>query len=96
VADNETRLSLLAERWRGAARDVQHVAYVQVGIGIGGAVLIDGRLYRGKSGAAGEISYMLDVDVPEDDAPGAVPTGPFERAAGGRAYQRLGAAAARG
>ena len=96
VADNETRLSLLAECWRGAARDVQHVAYVQVGIGIGGAVLIEGRLYRGKSGAAGEISYMLDVDVPEDDAPGASPTGPFERAAGGRAYHRLGAAAARG
>jgi predicted NBD/HSP70 family sugar kinase len=96
VADNETRLSLLAECWRGAARDVEHVAYVQVGIGIGGALLIDGRLVRGKSGAAGEISYMLDVDVPEDDAPGAIPTGPFERAAGGRAYHRLGAAAAAG
>jgi predicted NBD/HSP70 family sugar kinase len=96
VADNETRLSLLAECWRGAARDVANVAYVQVGIGIGGALLIDGRLFRGKSGAAGEISYLLDADVPADDAPGAVPTGPFERSAGGRAYARLGAAAARG
>jgi predicted NBD/HSP70 family sugar kinase len=94
VADNEARLSLLAEVWRGAARDVSHVAYVQVGIGIGGALLIDGRLFRGKSGAAGEISYLLDVDEPEDDAPGGTPTGPFERAAGGRAYARLGAAAA--
>jgi predicted NBD/HSP70 family sugar kinase len=94
VADNEARLSLLAEVWRGAARDVAHVAYVQVGIGIGGALLIDGRLFRGKSGAAGEISYLLDVDEPEDDAPGGTPTGPFERAAGGRAYARLGAAAA--
>jgi predicted NBD/HSP70 family sugar kinase len=96
VADNETRLSLLAECWRGAAREVPHVAYVQVGIGIGGALLIDGRLFRGKRGAAGEISYLLDVDEPADDAPGSTPTGPFERAAGGRAYTRLGAAAAAG
>jgi predicted NBD/HSP70 family sugar kinase len=94
IADNEARLSLLAERWRGVARDVRHVAYVQVGIGIGGALLIDGQLFRGRNGAAGEISYLLDVDVPEDDAPGATPTGPFERAAGGRAYARLGAAVA--
>jgi predicted NBD/HSP70 family sugar kinase len=96
VADNEARLSLLAECWRGAARDVRHVAYVQAGIGIGGALLIDGQLFRGRNGAAGEISYLLDVDEPEDDAPGATPTGPFERAAGGRAYARLGAAAAAG
>ena len=96
VADNETRLSLLAECWRGAARDVPHVVYVQVGIGIGGALVLDGRLFRGKSGAAGEISYLLDVDEPDDDAPGGTPTGPFERAAGGRAYARLGAAAAAG
>jgi predicted NBD/HSP70 family sugar kinase len=94
IADNEARLSLLAECWRGAARDLHHVAYVQVGIGIGGALLINGQLYRGKSGAAGEISYLLDVEEPEDDSPGATPTGPFERAAGGRAYARLGAAAA--
>ena len=96
VADNETRLSLLAERWRGAARDLDHVVYVQVGIGIGGALMLDGRLFRGKRGAAGEISYLLDVEEPEDDAPGRTPTGPFERAAGGHAYARLGAAAAAG
>jgi predicted NBD/HSP70 family sugar kinase len=96
IAENETRLSLLAECWRGAARDVSHVVYVQVGIGIGGALLVDGRLFRGKSGAAGEIAYLLDVDDVADDAPGAIPTGPFERAAGGRAYARAGATAARG
>jgi predicted NBD/HSP70 family sugar kinase len=91
VVDNETRLSLLAEGWRGAARGVDNVAYVQVGIGIGGAVLVDGRLVRGKSGAAGEIAYLLDAGEDGDGA-----TGPFEHAAGGRAYARLGAAAARG
>lgn len=96
LADNETRLSLLAECWRGVARGVPHVAYVQVGVGIGGALVIDGKLLRGKSGAAGEISYLLDVDEPEDDAPGGTPTGPFERAAGARAYGRLGAAAMAG
>jgi predicted NBD/HSP70 family sugar kinase len=96
VADNESRLSLLAERWRGAARELHHVVYIQVGIGIGGALMLDGKLFRGKRGAAGEISYLLDVDEPEDDAPGRTPTGPFERAAGGHAYARLGTAAAAG
>ena len=95
VADNETRLSLLAECWRGAAQGVSNVAHVLIGVGIGGALLIDGRLVRGKSGAAGEIAYLLDVEEP-DDAPGATPTGPFERAAGGRAYARLGTAAMEG
>jgi predicted NBD/HSP70 family sugar kinase len=92
VADNETRLSLLAEAWRGTARGVDNVAYVQVGIGIGGAVLVDGRLVRGKSGAAGEIGYLLDAG----EAAGNGAVGPFEHAAGGRAYARLGAEAARG
>jgi predicted NBD/HSP70 family sugar kinase len=97
VADNETRLSLLAECWRGAARGVADAAYVQVGIGIGGAILIGGTLYRGKSGAAGEIAYMLDVvdgEEPAGERPSATGAGPFERAAGGRAYARLGARAA--
>jgi predicted NBD/HSP70 family sugar kinase len=104
VADNETRLSLLAECWRGAARGVADAAYVQVGIGIGGAILIGGTLHRGKSGAAGEIAYMLDVvdgDEPvaaagTDGSASVAGAGPFERAAGGRAYARFGSSAARG
>jgi predicted NBD/HSP70 family sugar kinase len=91
--DNETNLSLLGERWQGAAVGVRNALYVQVGVGIGGAILIDGEVYRGMSGAAGEIGYLLGEEDPE---PPQLGSGPFEWAAGARAYVRLGARAAAG
>ena len=93
VVDNETDMSLLAECWRGAARDARHAVYVQVGIGIGGAILVNGELFRGKRGAAGEIGYLIGRDEPDGEPP-AGGSGPFEWTAGGRAYARLGARAA--
>jgi predicted NBD/HSP70 family sugar kinase len=94
VVENETHLSLLAEQWIGAASHHLNVVYVQLGIGIGAAILIDGRLYRGSSGAAGEIAYLVtdaDVDQPRESA-----AGPFEWFAGGDAFRRRGAMAAIG
>jgi predicted NBD/HSP70 family sugar kinase len=91
AVDNETNLSLLAEADQGVARGVPNVLYVQVGVGIGAAVLVGGELYRGAHGAAGEIGYLPGDDEPEAPEFGA---GRFEWAAGGRAYARLGARAA--
>lgn len=94
VVENESHLSLLAEQWRGGAQGVENVVLIQVGIGIGGALLLGGQLYRGSSGAAGEIAYFA-VDGDEQVPPGSS-TGSFEWFAGGHAYRRHGAAAARG
>jgi predicted NBD/HSP70 family sugar kinase len=93
VADNEVRLALLAERWRGAAVEIDDALYVQIGVGIGGGVLFGGEVYRGASGAAGEIGYL---PLFEKEEPGGG-LGPFEHAAGGTAFARLArrAAAAR-
>jgi predicted NBD/HSP70 family sugar kinase len=88
--DNEVRLSLLAERWWGAARDVDHAFLVQIGVGIGGGVLLDGEVYRGAGGAAGEIGYLPLFDTEEPSGG----LGPFEHAAGGSAFARLGRRAA--
>ncbi len=45
--------------WRyGAARDGQHVVCVTLGTGVGGALILDGRLYRGARLGAGEIGHM--------------------------------------
>jgi predicted NBD/HSP70 family sugar kinase len=85
LVDNEVRLSLLAERWRGAAQEIDDAFFVQIGIGIGGGVLFGGKIYRGAGGAAGEIGYL-----PLFDAAGRSDgLGPFEHAAGGSAFARL-------
>jgi predicted NBD/HSP70 family sugar kinase len=85
VVDNEVRLSLLAERWRGAAQEIDDAFFVQIGIGIGGGVLFGGEVYRGAGGAAGEIGYLPLFDG-EEASDG---LGPFEHAAGGTAFARL-------
>jgi predicted NBD/HSP70 family sugar kinase len=93
LADNEVHLALIAERWLGAIQGVDDALYVQFGIGIGAGILIGGQLYRGATGAAGEIGYMPVADpcsLPPDGV------GQFEHAAGGRAFARLGCLAARG
>jgi predicted NBD/HSP70 family sugar kinase len=85
LVDNEVRLSLLAEQWRGAAHGVDHAFLVQIGVGIGGGVLLGGEVHRGATGAAGEIGYLPLFDD-EESADG---LGPFEHAAGGTAFARL-------
>ena len=85
LVDNEVRLSLLAERWRGAAQEIDDAFFVQIGIGIGGGVLFGGEVYRGATGAAGEIGYLPLFD--EEEASDGL--GPFEHAAGGSAFARL-------
>jgi glucokinase len=92
LVENEVHLSVLAERWRGAARGVDDALFVQAGYGIGGGLLVGGRLYRGANGAAGEIGYLPFAEdwEPRDGL------GPFEHAAGGSAYARHGRRAAAG
>lgn len=93
LVENEVHLAMLAERWSGAACETSDAFLIHVGVGIGGAVLIDGRLYRGASGAAGEIGYLPLDDGADEDPDRQL--GPFERTAGGHGFARLGQAAAR-
>jgi len=56
--ENDVNLAALGEQAHGAGRGVQHSVFIWVGTGIGLGIIVDGRLYRGASGAAGEIAYM--------------------------------------
>jgi len=69
VVENDGNCVALAEGWTGAAAGVRHYLALTLGTGIGGGIVIDGRLYRGANGAAGEWGYMLvDGKVWEDHA----------------------------
>jgi predicted NBD/HSP70 family sugar kinase len=59
VVDNDVNLCALAETVSGAARDYSHVVYVKVSTGVGCGLMIDGKLYRGQIGTAGEIGHMV-------------------------------------
>lgn len=58
VLDNDANAAGLAEGRLGAARDCGSAVCLTVGFGIGGAILIDGRLWRGCSGMAGELGRL--------------------------------------
>jgi predicted NBD/HSP70 family sugar kinase len=92
LVENEVHLSVIGERWRGAAQGIDDAVYVQLGVGIGAGIMIGGEVYRGAGGAAGELGSLPFPG--DDDEPSGL--GAFERVAGGRAYARLGAAAAAG
>ncbi len=58
---NDANVAILAEVARGAAQGSKHAIYLTLSTGIGGGVLIDGRLLLGQEGFAAEIGHMLLV-----------------------------------
>jgi glucokinase len=56
--DNDANCAVLGEWWRGAARDTQIAIGMTIGTGIGGGIIIGGRLFHGASDIAGEIGHM--------------------------------------
>ncbi|WP_372455572.1 ROK family protein [Sphaerisporangium fuscum] len=56
--ENDVDLAAVGEGAYGLGQGIDHFALVWIGTGIGMGVVIDGKLYRGAQGAAGEISYM--------------------------------------
>jgi predicted NBD/HSP70 family sugar kinase len=57
LVDNEVRALAQAEHQYGAARQARTVVFLDAGSGVGGAVILDGQLYRGMHGAAGEVGH---------------------------------------
>lgn len=57
--ENDANCAALAELYKGAARDVNDVLFMVIGSGIGGAVIMDRKLYKGRNLFGGEFGYML-------------------------------------
>jgi predicted NBD/HSP70 family sugar kinase len=81
--DNDADLGALGEGTFGAGRGEPNLAYIKVGTGIGCGILLDGHIYRGVHGTAGEIGH---VTISEDGPPCTCGNyGCLEAMAGGRA-----------
>ena len=55
--DNDANCATLGEWWCGAAKGARHVVGLTIGTGIGGGLILDGRLFHGASDVAGEIGH---------------------------------------
>jgi predicted NBD/HSP70 family sugar kinase len=69
--ENDVNLAALGELWKGHGRGCDNFAYFWIGSGVGLGLIINGQLYRGARGLAGEIGHLpigLD-EPPADDRP---------------------------
>ena len=89
--ENDVNLAAMAERSVGAAAGADDFVLVWLGLGLGLATVLGGRLHRGVGGAAGEIGYLPvpGMPLPEDLTHPA--TGAFQRLVGAQAVLQLAA-----
>jgi glucokinase len=86
VIAQDARLAAIGERWRGHARGLDDFVVICVGTGIGMGIVLNGELYGGGLGGAGEICFLPlgnDPFAPEHQV-----RGPFEDAVSGPALGR--------
>lgn len=97
IVDNDATLAALAEAWDGERIAVRSLVMFTVGTGVGGGLVIGGRVHRGATGAAGEVGHTL-VGIACDPAPpdpaGFPQPGSLESLAAGTVLDRLAREAA--
>ncbi|MFC6878635.1 MULTISPECIES: ROK family transcriptional regulator [Actinomadura] len=93
LVDNDVNLMALGELHSGLARSVDDFLLVKIGTGIGCGIVVDGAIYRGVSGSAGDIGHIRVADDGPMCACGNA--GCLEAFFGGAALARDAAAAAR-
>ena len=65
MVENDANAAALAEHRLGAGRGTRHMVMLTLGTGVGGGLVLDGRLYRGAIGAAAELGHVtIDLDGP--------------------------------
>jgi predicted NBD/HSP70 family sugar kinase len=89
VIENDVNLAAMAERADGAAADADDFVLVWLGVGLGLATILGGRLHRGTAGAAGEIGYLPVHGAPLHTDIRHPASGGFQSLAGGSAVREL-------
>lgn len=56
--NHDAKVAALGEKWLGAGRNVDNMAMITLGTGIGGAIILDGKIYYGMNGMAGEFGHI--------------------------------------
>lgn len=56
---NDANVAALGEQWRGGGRGFDSIVMVTLGTGVGGGIILNGKILTGSNGAAGEIGHLL-------------------------------------
>ncbi len=87
--ENDVNLAAMAERAVGAAQGADDFVLMWIGVGLGLATIIGGRLHRGVGGAAGEIGYLPVPGMPLPQDVSHPATGAFQSLVGAQAVRPL-------
>src|ERR1039457_2036046 len=58
ILENDANSAAMGEKWLGAGRDTDHMAMYTLGTGVGGGLVLNGRLWHGMNGMAGELGHF--------------------------------------
>ncbi|HEX6988183.1 MAG TPA: ROK family protein [Bacillota bacterium] len=98
--DNDANCAAVGEHWAGAGRGSAHMVCVTLGTGVGAGLILNGRLYRGGFGLAGELGHVPLArgggSAAEGPACGCGLRGCFETAASARALAEAAGTLGRG
>lgn len=64
LVENDANVAALGELWKGAGAGVNNLVMVTLGTGVGGGVVIDGKIVSGSTGSGGEIGHMPFLENP--------------------------------
>lgn len=58
ILENDANVAAMGEKWLGAGREVEHMCMYTLGTGVGGGLVLNGRLWHGMTGMAGELGHF--------------------------------------
>jgi glucokinase len=91
ILENDANAAALGEKWLGAAASVEDMCMLTLGTGVGGGLVLDGRIWHGMLGMAGELGH---INVDREGAPcGCGSRGCLEQYASALAVKRMAAEA---
>jgi glucokinase len=87
ILENDANAAALGEFWLGAAKDVDSSCMFTLGTGVGGGIILNGRVWHGMTGMAGELGHI--TVVPDGRPCGCGNRGCVEQYASGKAIRRM-------
>ncbi len=88
IAANDANVAALGELWKGGAEGYRNIVFVTLGTGVGGGIVVDGKIIHGIHGGGGEIGHII-VNSAETDVCGCGGHGHLEQYASATGVVRL-------